>query len=479
MSDNGGGEDGQTVLFKRKTMAKVPSWGEPILLIIAVVCFIPFLGYMIIVGVPYVIYKWATKKDRKVVAPPLDKIEEAGAREYDLVIVGATGYTGGWAVRYMSANYGQDDDLNWAIAGRNPKKLKALLEKMKTEFPDMKTIPTIVADSMKMEDMENLAKSTRCVASFAGPFLRYGAHLVRACAKYGTHYSDSTGEMGWIRQMIAMYYNRAVESKARIIPICGFDAIPADLTVYACHKKLREMGDKLKSVKLEFMSKGAASGGTLETIATMSAMPNIIHPSVGYDPLLYFGEKKPAKVSGGSAFCSKQASGRWAGFSLFGPNNKNAVKRSAAFHGYNDKFYYEEVMGLGSAVLAAGTSLMMFMSLGLYALPPSQWVLRKFLPAPGQGPDRKLCERGYYSYNVEATGEKGTKVYMSMGADNEDPGYKGTSRMVVETALLLLEIPDDAPVGILTPGCLGDHLMKRLEKSGSYFNVGTQFTFAA
>ena len=144
-------------------------------------------------------------------------------REYDIIVWGASGFTGRLVVDYM-AEQQTNSNLKWAVAGRNPQKLQKVLAG--------RDIPALTADSGDEESISALVQQARVILTTVGPYARYGSSLVAACAKHGTDYCDLTGEVHWMREMITAHQEEAKSTGARIVHTCGFDSIPSDLGVY-------------------------------------------------------------------------------------------------------------------------------------------------------------------------------------------------------------------------------------------------------
>ena len=144
-------------------------------------------------------------------------------REYDIIVWGASGFTGRLVVDYM-ASQAAASNLKWAVAGRNVTKVKQVLGD--------RDIPVVQADSHDDASIHALAQKARVILTTVGPYARYGSSLVAACAEHGTHYCDLTGEVHWMRDMITAHQETAKASGARIVHTCGFDSIPSDLGVY-------------------------------------------------------------------------------------------------------------------------------------------------------------------------------------------------------------------------------------------------------
>ena len=193
-------------------------------------------------------------------------------REFDVIVWGATGFTGKLVAEYLLRQYGVGADLNWAIAGRNKKKLEALRDDLgDTAAP----LPIFTADSADRTALLQLATRTRVVLTTVGPYALYGSELVDACVEAGTHYCDLAGEVQWIRKMIDQHHDRAQETGARIVHCCGFDSVPMDMGTWFLQNEAKQrFGDYCKSITLLVKAtKGAASGGTL------ASMMNILEES--------------------------------------------------------------------------------------------------------------------------------------------------------------------------------------------------------
>ena len=155
---------------------------------------------------------------------------ETTERPYDIIVWGASGFTGRIVVDYVHREYGSSN-VRWAIAGRNPAKLETVA--------GQRDIPVLTADSHDVEALEKLVQQTRVILTTVGPYARYGSELVAACAKHGTHYCDLTGESLWMREMITAHQQTAQDSGARIVHTCGFDSIPSDIGVYFLQKEMQ------------------------------------------------------------------------------------------------------------------------------------------------------------------------------------------------------------------------------------------------
>ena len=182
------------------------------------------------------------------------------SKDLDIVLYGATGFTGTLCAEYLAKSSGQ---IKWAVAGRNYSKLEKLVRSIGVD------VEVIVADSDDVDGLEAFTARSYVVLSTAGPFHRYGSNLVAACVKNSTHYVDITGENFWIKGLIEKHHEAASKKGVRIIPSCGFDSIPSDLGSFYAIKKA---GVQISQIEAFHSYKGEASGGTLET---MFSMPDV------------------------------------------------------------------------------------------------------------------------------------------------------------------------------------------------------------
>jgi short subunit dehydrogenase-like uncharacterized protein len=417
--------------------------------------------------------------------------EESGdAREFDMILWGATGFVGRLVAEYLAGPDGAGD-LDWAIAGRNRDKLESLREEL-VDHGDVGELPIIVGDANNQDSLDAMAARTRVVCTTVGPYARYGTGLVEACVDHGTDYCDLTGEVHWVRQMIDRYHHQAEESGARIVHFCGFDSIPSDLGTLMVQEKAREdWGATCKEVKFFLMgASGGFSGGTIESMANLmteaSEDPSIM--KVLGDPYGLNPQDERSGSDGGVQTGPRydEDIDRWTGPFFMAPVNEKVVRRSNALRGweYGGDFRYAEASafgdGVGGALAAGGFTAGSALFNGAMALGPTRRMLQKFvLPEPGEGPSRDAIENGYFKVTIVGKGvsEKGHpfRVEGTVAADR-DPGYGATATMLGESALCLaLDGPEDPRVaggGVLTPAsAMGMALVDRLRGVGLTFDV--------
>ena len=207
-------------------------------------------------------------------------------RPYDIIVFGATGFTGKLVVEYLIEHYGVNNELfTWAIAGRNEDKIKKVIETLAVKNDQIKKINFFIADSFNDKSLDNLSKSAKLVISTVGPYIKYGKNLVSHCAHNGTHSCDLTGEVPFIRESIDAYDKVAKKNECRIIHSCGFDSIPSDLGVLFLQSEAKKKYDRFCSYIKYYVraTKGGFSGGT---IASMIAISNYIKSKPNLSGLL-------------------------------------------------------------------------------------------------------------------------------------------------------------------------------------------------
>ena len=385
-------------------------------------------------------------------------------RSFDLVIYGATGFTGALVAEYLHQT---QSGLSWAIAGRSQRKLDLLKDRINA--PDLETI---VADSESSDDMRRLVTSTRVVISTVGPYARFGTPLVEACAAEGTHYCDLTGEPQWMASIFERVSPLAEETGARLIHCCGFDSIPSDLGVFVAQQSMMNKHGLFATKVSGRMgkSKGAVSGGTVASmlLAVEQAVSDPIARKVLNDPYgLYPSELSPGSDGPdqrGVRWDDRFES--WTGPFVMAAINSKVVRRSNALASlvYGADFSYDEsllVDNRRSGLLMAGG-----MSIGMAALaiPPLRRLISKRLPQPGEGPPVSERENGFFEFFVHAhhptDSEKDVRICVK---GKRDPGYGATSRMLAQAGLSLAFDDLDVEGGIWTPAsALGNHLVNRL-----------------
>ena len=388
-------------------------------------------------------------------------------REFDLIIFGASGFTGQIAVKYLDKNY---PTLNWAISGRNKEKL------MKISNDTNKKPEIFIADSKNQDSLAEIAKKTNVIASLAGPFNKYSNNLVHECINHGTHYVDITGENLWVRDLIDKYHSKAVEKGVFIIPSCGYDSIPSDMGAYFCHKMLNR---PISCIDGYHTGNGGISGGTTETGFTMSDYKT--NHKIGNPFLLNPGDKftEIQKNNSKDKFSIRKINkiNKWSAPFVMAIANTRVVRRSASLlekrqQSYGSNFVYNEYMmtkKLSSAILITlGLAVLSFIM-----FTPLRKIFRPLFPTPGTGPSEKVQNEGWFESIFVAEDEDNNKFKFRVFGKG-DPGYKSTARFICESALSIAldkeKISKKISGGVLTTASgLGDVLIKRLKESGVLF----------
>jgi short subunit dehydrogenase-like uncharacterized protein len=379
-------------------------------------------------------------------------------REYDIVLYGATGFTGALTAEYLAAN--APADLRWAIAGRNRDKLEDVRRKLDGADPGM-----IEADSTDDRALRELAESTKVVITTVGPYLNYGEPLVAACATAGTDYVDLTGEPEFVDRMWVRHHDEARRNGARIVHSCGFDSIPYDLGALYTVQQLPEN----TPIALEgFMRAGGAfSGGTYASAIT--AFSRVRHMVSAARERSRREERPPGRKVKGERGLPHQDSlaGGWV--VPFPTIDPQTVLRSArALDRYGPEFTYSHYLVVGNPALIPALGLGAGTIMALSQLPPARDALLKLKPS-GSGPSREEREKNWFRVRFRARADGQTLATEVRGGD---PGYGETSKMIAEAGMCLAR--DDLPphAGQVTPAvAMGQALIDRLQHAGIEFRV--------
>jgi short subunit dehydrogenase-like uncharacterized protein len=386
-----------------------------------------------------------------------------GSRPYDLVLFGATGFTGGLTADYLTAH--APATMRWAIAGRNRAKLDAVAARLATAAPAAPKPDVVVATADDREALRQAAESTRVVITTVGPYALYGEPLAAACAAAGTDYVDLTGEPEFVDRVWVEHHAEAEKSGARLVHCCGFDSIPHDLGAYFTVKQLPE-GVPLK-VNGYVMSNARFSGGTFHSAINGFARAR---QTLAVAKERRRQEQRPAGREVHAAPARIHHDERLGGWTVPLPTIDGAViRRSAAgLDRYGPDFTYghhlvaKHLATVGAIAAGVGTAG------ALAQLPPTRKLLLK-MKAPGEGPDEAQRERSWFK--IVFVGEGGGKRVVTE-VSGGDPGYGETSKMLAESGLCLAfdELPERA--GQLTTAiAMGDALLTRLQRAGIEFRV--------
>lgn len=408
-------------------------------------------------------------------------------RPLDLVLFGATGFTGRLVADHLAAAaVSAKLPLRWALAGRDLGKLEALAAELRRAHPAAPAPELLRADAMVRADMDAVAQRTRVVCTTAGPFARYGSELVAACAEAGTDYCDITGEVHWVRAMIDAHHQRAVATGARIVHFCGFDSIPSDLGTWALQQEMiARFGGPAESVtNYVGRFKGGVSGGTFASmiefakaatadreLARTVARPYALNPDPSYrGPDGY--DVRGIGYDRGAGVLTMPF--------VMANTNARAVRRAHALAGFpwGEGFRYTEVATAPASPRGMLRAVVMTGGLGAALVAASSARLRPLLesrmPKPGEGPSEE--ERNAGCFRMKLVGKRGEHELTYHVGDDRDPGYGSTCKMLGQSALCLaFDPPRELPAaqgGCLTPSiAMGEALLRRLRASGLTFEV--------
>jgi short subunit dehydrogenase-like uncharacterized protein len=381
-------------------------------------------------------------------------------RAYDIVVFGATGFTGALTAEYLAGN--APEGTRWALAGRN----MAKLEQVRTRLgPAAAEVSLLTADVSDADSLRELAEATRVVITTVGPYGRYGEPLVAACAAAGTDYVDLTGEPEFVDRMWLAYHEKAVESGARIVHSCGFDSIPYDLGVQFTVEQMPE-GAPI-SVEGFMRVHATISGGTYQSSIEVFGQLRS-GAKVARERRRREGGPSGRRVADipGKPHRNEFAGGWVVPFPTIDPAT---VKRSAsALDRYGPDFTYSHYAVVGPLPMLVGLGAAAGVVVGLAQIKPTRDLLLKLMSS-GQGPSEEKRANSWFQVRFDArSGARRVRTQVSGG----DPGYSETSKMLAESALCLAfdELPQRA--GQLTPAvAMGDALRRRLMAAGIKFEV--------
>jgi short subunit dehydrogenase-like uncharacterized protein len=404
--------------------------------------------------------------------------------EFDVILWGATGFTGQLVAEQLFQHYGVDGDLRWAIAGRDRQKLESVRSRLMTTLPDA-ALPIVLADSNDRQRLDEMVSTTRVLATTVGPYALYGSELVAACARAGTDYCDLTGEVPWMAQMIARHQTTAETSGARIVHTCGFDSIPSDLGAwYVQQAMLEQHGVAATQVKGRVgRNRGAVSGGTVASMMDMleQATKDPTVRKTLRDPYALYPHGQAPGQDGADQIGARydQDFKQWTSPFIMAPVNTRVVRRSNALLGFpwGEDFRYDEALLAGSHFRASGNVIATSCGMLALATAPSRKVAQRVLPKPGEGPDRKQREAGHYELFFHGKHpDDESKDLRARFSGDRDPGYGSTSRMFAEAAVCLAKDKIPTAGGFWTPAsALGAKLVARLEqRAGIRCEIVTQ-----
>ena len=408
--------------------------------------------------------------------------------EYDLVIMGATGFTGKLVVEYLIKNYGiENEEFTWAIAGRDKNKLERVRSSLRDIDSNSNKIPILVVDSHDTISLDKMTSISRLVISTVGPYLKFGEALVESCVKNSTHYCDLTGEVPFIRKSIDAFDLKAKKNNCRIVHSCGFDSVPSDIGVLLLQMdSLKKFNKPCDEVNLYVRSiRGGLSGGTIDSMISIYDYmgSNLDHQKLLKSPFSLNPRDSIKNNTRQPSLKSVKWDGdiqRWLCPFIMAGFNSKIVRRTNAImdHRYGIDFRYSEVSSFKKGLTGFLKAMVMFIGLVIIQISlkvrPLLWFLRKFfLPSPGEGPSREIRDNGFFKLDIIGSMDNIKKIRFTVTGKG-DPGYSATAKMITESALSILLDEDRIPKvsGVLTPAAgIGVVLAERLNDKGFNFSI--------
>jgi short subunit dehydrogenase-like uncharacterized protein len=385
--------------------------------------------------------------------------------QFDIIVYGATGFTGQLVAEYLAAHYAGKSDLKWAMAGRSLEKLASVRDAIGAPADTA----LIEADAGDPASLKAMVDQTKSVLSTVGPYQLYGSELVAACAAAGTDYLDLCGEPVWMRQMIDAHQATAQSSGARIVFSCGFDSLPFELGVLFCQETARKVfGAPVSRVKGRVRAmKGTFSGGTAASIkATFAAAAKDLSlVALLKNPFVLTPDFEGPKQPPGNKPLFDPDLDAWTAPFVMSTINTRSVHRSNMLMGfpYGRDFIYDEMVLTGPGEQGEANAKRVVAANAEMGGPGG--------PKPGEGPSKQERETGLYDLLFVGLAPDGRQVRVAVRGDR-DPGYGSTSKMIAECAIGLREAPE-VQGGCWTPGAaMGNRLIKRLvDHAGITFDV--------
>ncbi|MEU6646492.1 saccharopine dehydrogenase NADP-binding domain-containing protein [Saccharomonospora sp. NPDC046836] len=384
-------------------------------------------------------------------------------REHDLVLFGATGFTGGLTAEYLARH--TPPGCRWALAGRDRTKLERVRARLAGLTPACAELPLLHADATDPVSLRAVASASRVVITTVGPYLRHGEPLVAACAQAGTDYVDLSGEPEFVDRMYLAHHETARRTGARIVHACGFDSIPYDLGVYFTVKQLPE-GVPL-SVTGQIRARADISGGTYSSALTaFSRARSMLRTAEQRRQAEPWPAHRRIRLPQGLPNRDEET-GRWL-VPLPTIDPQIVARSAAALERYGPDFSYRHTASVTRlpTVVAAGLGLGALVLLA--QIPPAREALGR-LRKPGEGPSERRRAASWFTARFDGRGG-GQRVVTEFSGG--DPGYDETAKMLAESALCLAF--DDLPATsgqVTTAVAMGDALLDRLSKGGLTIRV--------
>lgn len=406
---------------------------------------------------------------------------------YDLVVYGATGFTGRLIVEYIINEYGiNSKDFSWAIAGRNKSSLSKIRKSYDYLDKKSKNIPIILADCEDPDSLDLMTSSCSIIVSTVGPYLKYGSYLVESCVKNKTHYCDLTGEVQFIRDSIIKNDSKAKLNKVKVVHCCGFDSLPSDLGVQMLQSSsIKKFNSPCNYVTTYASARGGLSGGTFASMINIfnhiklnpdskHIFKNLYCLDINANNLIPVSRKSLKSI-----IWSNEEKGWLCPFIMSGINSRVVYKtNSISDFQYGTDFSYSEVSFFKRGISGFLDAWKLYLSLIIVRISmsfsPLLFLLRLlYIPKPGNGPSKEIMKNGYFKMRIKGKTSK-NEISQVTVYGNSDPGYSATAKMITESALALILNKDKVPesFGVLTPAsAIGPTVIDRLKTKGITFTI--------
>ncbi len=389
-------------------------------------------------------------------------------RDYDIVLFGATGFTGGLTAEYLAKN--APEGTRWAIAGRDPRRLAAVSERL-VKAGSQTSIGVLRADSSDRASVRALAESSRVVASTVGPFMQHGEPLVAACATAGTDYLDITGEPEFVDRMWLAHQDTAQETGARLVHACGFDSVPHDLGVWFTLGHLPS--DQPLAIAGFVRAHATFSAGTFHSavraFGRARQAANAARQRRTREGRVY---SSPGRRVGSLPLTPRRVpgTGRWA-FPLPTIDPIVIGRTARSLDRYGPDFKYGHYADVGGLPMVAATMAGVGGLVAAAQIPMLRDGLLR-LNSSGDGPDEQRRSRSWFRVRFVSTVADDRANPILTEVSGGDPGYDETAKMLAESAMSLAFDHLPHQTGQLTPvQAMGDALLSRLEKTGMAFRT--------
>ncbi|KAF3384993.1 putative trans-acting enoyl reductase [Penicillium rolfsii] len=410
----------------------------------------------------------------------------ASNRQYDLILLGPTGYTGRFCSEHIVKNL--PTDLKWAIAGRSLQKIEAIAEELKKLNSD-RVQPDVLTVQLNATELNELAQKTRLIINCVGPYHLYSTPVVEACAAHATHYVDATGETPWVKLIIDKYHEKAKSNGAIIIPSVGIESAPADMLAWALVKHVREeLASQTREIdcSIKELKSSGPSGGTLNTILSIFDWAPSSELMKSMAPFALAASAPPEDIPRDSII-NKLFGARWirdlgtVTTSPSGLADITIVHRSSTLMPelYGKRFFFRQFLHVRNSLYGVAVHVGFLIGISLLMIPPVRALVRKFIFAPGQGPTMEASKNDRIEYHAVAT------------ADQEGPApkrvfgkftYHGslyvlTGLLLAEAAMTILQEEEKVKKvsrgGIVTSATLGQEFVDRIENVGCRIDTKT------